>query len=137
MHVSNHRHSRIVLAIGGLIAAITPLGAIPRPPFELRDNAPEQLVIEVISVKVEHESTALEVEAQAKIIDVAKSEGRLKAGQSISIRYTTYPQARSLGTCTTPQMPVLIKNRQYKAFLTKVSNETFAPAAGWLSFDGS
>ena len=137
MLTSDRRHPRIVLLIAGLIAAITPLGAVPRPPFELRDNAPEQLVIEVVSVKVDHDSTTIQVAAQVRIIDVAKSEGRLKAGQLISIRYTTYAQERSLGTCTTPQMPVLIRSRQYKAFLTKVSNETFGPAAGWLSFAGS
>jgi hypothetical protein len=137
MHTLNCRHARIVLAIGGLVAAITPLGAIPRPPFELRDKAPEQLVIEVVAVKVDHDTTALEVEAQVKIVNVAKSEGRLMAGQLISIRYTTYQQSPSVGTCATPQMPVLIKNRQYKAFLTKASREAFAPAAGWLSFEGS
>ncbi len=137
MQTSNHRQARIVLAIVGLVAAITPLGAVPRPPFELRDNAPEQLVIEVVAVKVDHDSTALVVEAQVKVIDVAKSEGRLKAGQLILIGYTTYAQSPSVGTCATPQMPVLIKNRQYKAFLTRGSRETFAPAAGWLSFAGS
>src|SRR5438094_326768 len=137
MLTSNRRYPRTALAIAGLIASVAPLQAIPRPPFELRDNAPEQLVIAVISVKVDHDSAALEVEAQVKIIDVTKSEGRLKAGQLISIRYTTYASTKSLGTCTTPQMPVLIKSRQYKAFLTKGSNQSFAPAAGWLSFEGS
>ena len=135
--LTSNRHHRMILAIGGLIAAIAPLGAIPRPPFELRDNAPEQLVIEIVAVKVDHDSTALVVEAQVRIVDVAKSEARLRAGQLISILYTTYPQSPSVGTCATPQMPVLIKNRQYKAFLTKGSRETFAPAAGWLSFAGS
>src|SRR5258708_23811189 len=97
---------------GGRVGASTPLGATPRRPFELRDNAPEQLVIEIVAVKVDHDSTALVVEAQVKIVDVAKSEGGLKAGQLISILYTTYPQSPSVGTCAAPQMPVLIKNRQ-------------------------
>lgn len=137
MLTSNRRHPRMILAIGGLVAAIAPLRAVPRPPFELRDNAPEQLVIEIVAVKVDHDSTALMVEAQVKIVDVVKSQDRLKAGQLISILYTTYPQSPRVGTCATPQMPVLIKNRQYKAYLTKGSRETFAPAAGWLSFAGS
>jgi hypothetical protein len=136
MFILNPRHSWMMSAIIATIASLAPLGAIPRPPFELRDKAPEQLVVEVVSVKVGQDSTALVVEARVKVIDVAKSESRLKAGQLITIGYTTYPQTRSLGTCTTPQMPVLIKNRQYKAFLTNASNGTSAPAAGWLSFEG-
>jgi hypothetical protein len=136
MFLSNHCQFRIVSGIAAMIAALAPLGAVPRPPFELRDNAPEQLVVEVVSVKVDHDSTALVVAAQAKIIDVAKSKGGLKAGQLISIVYKTYPQTRGSGTCSTPQMLVLIKSRQYKVFLTNVSNGTFTPAADWLSFEG-
>ena len=130
--------SRLGKRIGWVIATIAtlaPLGAVPRPPFELRDRAPEQLMIEVVSVTVHHESS-IEVEAQARIVGVTKSSGGLKAGQLIPIHYVTYPRPTNVGTCATPQMPVLIKNRQYKVYLEKVSQDTFGPAASYISFEG-
>ncbi len=137
MRTSNHPPFRYGVAVCSCLMAIAPLGAMPRPPIELRTSAPEQLLIEVISVKVDHQSAALVIEAQANVIAVSKTGNRMTAGQTISIRYTTYPQARSLGGCTTPQMPILIKARQYKSYLEKGPTGTFAPAASWLSFEGS
>jgi hypothetical protein len=139
---------RIAFTILGLLAAIVPLGATAAPPSQT--SASEQLVIEVISVKVVFEDGVRTLKAQAKVTEVTKSKSGVKPGQVILIRYLapsasaplppaslSAPQ-RSRGGCgsgSTPQLIALAKKGRYKAFLEKSDDGSFVLGARYRSFD--
>jgi hypothetical protein len=136
----------IALTIFGFVAAIAPLGATMAPPSQT--NASEQLVIEVISVKVVLQDGVPTVKAQAKVTEVTKSKAGLKPGQLILIHYASpsapLPPAslsapqRSRGGCgsgSTPQLITLAKKGRYKAFLEKSDDGSFILGARYRSFE--
>ncbi|MGA3205002.1 MAG: hypothetical protein ABSF12_21105 [Bryobacteraceae bacterium] len=137
---------RIALTLFGFIATIVPLGATMAPPSQT--NASEQLVIEVISVKVVLQDGVPTVKAQAKVTDVTKSKAGLKPGQLILIHYASpsepLPTANldgpqrarvSCGSGSTPQLLKLARKGRYKAFLEKSDDGSFILGARYRSFE--
>ncbi len=120
------------------LAALSHLAATPAPNFELMKNAPEQIHIEVLSVKAERISSdsTLRIHVEAKVIEVTKSASQLHVGQSIIIEYLTGTPSEGsrLGTCVTPQLPVLSKGSQYPAHLFITAGAVYAPVATWAAF---
>jgi len=111
-------------------------------------NASEQLVIEVISVKVVLQDGVPTVKAQAKVTEVAKSKAGLKPGQVILIHYASpsepLPTASldgpqrarvSCGSGSTPQLLKLARKGRYKAFLEKSDDGSFVLGARYRSFE--
>jgi hypothetical protein len=136
---------RIALSFFGLLAAIVPLGATMAPPSQT--GASEQLVIEVISVKVVLQDGVPTVKAQAKVTSVTKSKSGLKPGDVIPIHYAAPSEGltaslggpqRPRGGCgsgSTPQLIKLARKGRYKAFLEKSDDGSFILGARYRSFE--
>ncbi len=101
--------------------------------------ASEVLTIHVTSVTTQPASTenhtpgALLVTAQAAVTGVVRSAANLTVGSTLYILYGYVPSAP--GAPAPPPVPVLIKNGDYRAYLTgSPDKRSFTPAAGAQSF---
>ncbi len=104
-----------------------------------QEAASEVVVIRVTSVTTQAAATesntkgALLVTAQAVIIGVSRSATKLANGDAIYLLYGYVPS--SPGAPAPPPTPVLVKNTEYLAYLSKGSAKaTYRPAAGAQSF---
>lgn len=115
--------------IGARVRAELPPGSYDN----LRLNAPEALVIEVMNVgRKLSTQNGTAVIVQAKVLTVERSKTGLKKGDLISIHYTRMEQSGVVGP---RQVPLLEKGGIYPAFLQKgTKGKIYAPAAYGDSF---
>ena len=104
---------------------------------QLQQEAPESLVIKVLSVKTvetsEPQRKKIAVTVEAQVEKVERSNSGLKRGSAIHISYVHY--RNELPTPGASEVPILKKGQVYPAYLTKNKNgEVYAPAAGGRSF---
>jgi len=108
------------------------------PPYvyeELQKSAPESLVIKVHHVKINSSiSTDIKVDLVAEVLSVRRSNSGLKKGDRITIVYRTFI-SRPGGWVGPSPIPVLEKNKVYRAFLKKrKEGNLYLPAAKGKSF---
>jgi hypothetical protein len=104
---------------------------------QLQQQAPESLIIKVLSVKTvetsEPQRKKFAVTVEAQVEKVERSNSGLKRGSAIHIGYVHFRD--ELPTAGASEVPILKKGQVYPAYLTKNKNgEVYAPAAGGLSF---
>jgi hypothetical protein len=105
----------------------------------LQSVAPEVVTMRVTSVSTQAAVTenntpgALLVTAQAAVTGVVRSATNLTVGSTIYLVYGYVPSAP--GAPAPPPTPVLIKNKDYRAYLTGGPGKTpYSPAAGAQSY---
>ena len=98
---------------------------------EMQTKAPEFLEIEVLSVKTAKAADEIEVDVEAQVKGVRRSNSRLKVGDVIHIHY-----ARRTKLLAGPgPVPILEKKKKYPAFLARAHQQNYEPAAGGRSFE--
>ena len=98
---------------------------------QMQETAPECIDIEVLKVKTEKLTDGIQVEIEAKVTGVKRSESNLKAGDTIVIKY--FHDTR--GLIGPAPIPILDEGKSYPAFLVKEDgNDFYEPAAMGRSF---
>jgi len=116
----------------------------PQVYAEMQEKAPEFLKIEVLTAtqdvvtnndaKPKGSKTVL-IQATAKVIDVERSQSKLKDGDIIKIAYTRTERPVGIGWVGPSEPPILKKGETTEAFLSKShTDETYGLAARGMSF---
>ena len=110
------------------------------PPYvyeELQKKAPESLLMKVDDVAIKPSVFAYtRVNVVAHVLAVSRSNSRLKKNDKITIIYTTFT-SRPKGWVGPSPVPILEKDKTYRAFLTKSEEgNIYVPAAKGQSFIG-
>jgi hypothetical protein len=126
----------IFFAVAVALAATTRADLSPREYRRMQREAPEVLKIKVLNVHerpIRESEREFEIVVEAKIRGVERSSARLRDGEVIKITYRRHRRERQEPGAGEP--PLLERDRDYPAFLTKVEGERlFKPAAGEYSF---
>lgn len=100
------------------------------PPYyykQLQDEAPEQLMIKILSVDTSTFSDQeINVKAKAIILNVKHSEDNLTSGDEITIKYSIVT-SRPKGWVGPSNLPILQEGEKYIAFLKTVIDEKSKP----------
>jgi hypothetical protein len=143
MSKQSHLLTNITLKLSLLMLTLVfvcPTSFAELPPSyykRLQQEAPESLIIKVLSVKTvemsEPQRKKIAVTVEAQVEKVERSNSGLQRGSAIHISYVHY--MHELPIAGASEVPILKKGQVYPAYLTKNKNgEGFAPAAGGLSF---
>lgn len=127
----------IIFAVVVALAATTRADLSPREYRRMQRDSPEILKIKVLGVQerpIRQREREYEVIVEARIRRIERSSTRLRDGEVIKITYRHHRRERSEAAAGEP--PLLERDREYPAFLTKVEGERlFKPAAGQYSFE--
>jgi hypothetical protein len=110
------------------------------PPYvykERQQQAPESLIIKVLSVKMretdEPRGKSIDVNVEAQVEQVNRTKTGLKAGDSIRINYVHSQHKVPLAGPS--EVPIVRQGHVYPAYLMKEEKgKQYAPAAGGYSF---
>ena len=121
-----------------LIAAATAVIAeLPPSAYEaMQAKAPEHLQIQVLRVDIApgKDGASQDILVMATVEKVERSESGIKPGDLVNIAYTL--EERPPGWVGPGQVPILAQGDTRVAYLKKLDKpETYAPAAGAMSFD--
>jgi hypothetical protein len=126
----------IIFAVVAALAATTRADLSPREYRRMQREAPEVVRIKVLNVHerpIREREREFEVTVEAKIRGIERTSARLHDGEVIKITYLRHRHERQERGAGEP--PLLERDRDYPAFLTKVEGERlFKPAAGEYSF---
>ena len=133
-------HPVRLLVFAGALVANCAVAALPPWAYQKdQDEAPEALVIEVLSVKSEvakyPDRTETSVDAKARVLEVKRTASGLKPGDEIAIAYTNVElkrDERRVGEST--YIPVLQEGKQVPAFVKGDQKSGYQPAARIYSF---
>ena len=123
-----------------LLVSSGAVGRAELPPSVYKDmqaNAPESLVVKVLSVKTKNKNeprlVRVSVTAEARVEQVNRTQTGLKPGQLIRIRYDHRRHKEPMAGPS--EVPVLKKGRTLPAYLKKDDAGHYAPAAGGYTFE--
>jgi hypothetical protein len=126
----------IFFAIAVALAATTRADLSPREYRRMQREAPEVFKIKVLNVHerpIREGEREFEVVVEAKVRGIERSSARVREGEVIKITYRHHRRERPVPGAGEP--PLLERDRDYPAFLTKVEGERlYKPAAGEYSF---
>lgn len=128
------RFAAFVLTLGLASLPLTARAELPPSAYEeMKDSAPEALVITIVDTKLRTAKTPewerTSVFAKARVDSVARSKSGLKKGQIISIRTVT-EKALSPGWVGPSPIPIVEKGKQYQAWLKRGGSAYYAAARG-------
>ena len=116
------------------------VGRAELPPYVYKDmqaNAPESLVIKVLSVKTknsdEPQLVRVSVTVEARVTQVNRTQSGLRAGRLIRIKYDHRRYKEPMAGPS--EVPVLKKGQTLPAYLKKNDTADYAPAAGGYTFE--
>jgi hypothetical protein len=134
------RASRTASVLVLLLASSGAIGGAELPPYVYKDmqaNAPESLVIKVLSVKTkradEPQLVRVSVTVEARVERVSRTESGLKRGQVIRIKYEHRQHKEPMAGPS--EVPVLKRRQVYPAYLKKGDAGAYSPAAGGYTFE--
>jgi len=126
---------RLRLVLSLVFGAVSLPAALPPSAFQGdQDNAPEALVVEVLSVKSEvtkdSTATTTQVKARVRILEVKRTASGLKAGDEIAIAYTNVELKRDERVAgPSSYIPVLEEGKKVPAYLSGTQKSGYSPAA--------
>ena len=134
------RQPRRLFLLAGATLAHVALAALPPSAYQSdQDQAPEALVIKVLSVDVKvsksFTETVTNVRARARVEEVKRTASDLKPGAEIDIAYTNVELKRDehrVGEST--YIPVLEEGKTVPAFVSGNQQTGYRPAARIYSF---
>lgn len=120
-----------------LVLLQTVIAELPPSAYEsMQAKAPEHLQVQVLRVDIApgKNDASQEIQAMAMVEKVERSASGIKPGDLVNIAYTL--EERPLGWVGPGQVPILAQGDTRVAYLKKLDKpETYAPAAGAMSFD--
>jgi len=123
-----------------LLASFSAVSLAELPPYvykERQQQAPESLIIKVLSVKMretdEPRGKSIDISVEAQVEQVNRTKTGLKAGDAIRINYVHSQHKVPLPGPS--EVPILRQGQVYPAYLMKeAKGKEYAPAAGGYSF---
>lgn len=138
--ITSMKHHILSLFTLAALSAGMPMANAELPPYvyeQRKAAAPEHLLLKVLSAEVvkaeDNGTTSATVKATAEVTSVMRSKSGLKAGQSITISYTTITE-RPQGWVGPSSPGVLQKDAHVSAWLARSDDGSYAPILGGQSF---
>jgi len=123
-----------------LLVSSGTVGRAELPPYVYKDmqaNAPESLVIKVLSVRTkktdEPRLVRVSVTVEARVQQVSRTQTGLKPGDIIRIKYDHRRHKEPMAGPS--EVPLLKKRQVCPAYLKKTDAADYSPAAGGYTFE--
>lgn len=133
---SKLRHGLALLLVYALMASNGPAELPPSAYQERQQNAPEVLVIKVLSVRTRETKEAngkqTDFTVEAEVQKVSRSASKLSPGTVIEIRYSQRHYSQPIAGPS--EVPALREGQVCPAYLSG-DGKTYSPAAGGYSFE--